>query len=214
LTKTRAKGKARDKSWFIETSVLIKSLMGDSLTKKEIRKKVSGLDKWSSHYVLMEYKRSIIKTLIEIFYVAKEEENPSDVLSVYSEKFGRKTKTALSFISALLRESDLENDKDKFLLKIETYIELAVNHFDSFIDYYIDNITKCPLGKADIEHGYSKFLIDIECQTNCKVENLWSKSRGKSPAKAFNSCTCVCASSRFSHYSHQKLPHEFSLEWN
>lgn len=170
----------QDRDWFLETSVPRQLLLGHSLVKEEIREHLKGARSWSSFYVLMEYKRSVVKTLIDLYFVALEEDTPADAIKYFSEGFKpRDTKVVLSAIAEFVREDDIAKDKEKFLIKLETFIAGALEHFDVLIDGYVENKTQCPLGRASIKESYGRFLDEIDCKTRCSVERLWRDNRNK-----------------------------------
>lgn len=163
---------------FLETSVFIKQLFGQKIHKATIKKERERAKAFSSHYVLMEYKRRVIKTLIDIYSVAKEEDSPGEVLKYFGDSYSpRVPKFFLSALGELIKEEDISNNKKKFILKLENFIEATYYAFETLIQGFIENTTKCPLAKASIENGYIQFLQEIECQTQCNVEGLWKKNR-------------------------------------
>ena len=173
------KNKPINKDLFLETSIPRKLLFGHSLVKEEIKKYLRGVRSWSSFYVLMEYKRSVVKTLIDLYFVTLEEDTPSDALNYFAEGFRqRETKIILSAIAEFLKEPDIANDKEKFLIKLETWIHSALVYFDTLIYEYVDNMTQCPLAKASINASFQNFLEEINCKTECTVERLWKSSKG------------------------------------
>lgn len=180
---------------FLETSVFIKQLFGQDIHKTIIKKERENAKALSSHYVLMEYKRRVVKTLIDIYSVAKEEDSPSEVLKYFGESYSpRVPKFFLSALGELIKEEDISKNKKKFILKIENFIEATYNVFETLIQGFIENNTKCPLAKASIENGYAQFLQEIECQTQCSVENIWRKN--KSNLKTLNALSSELPHSR------------------
>jgi len=165
---------------FLETSVPRQMLFGHSLIKKEIRKSLGHCtQRWSSFYVLMEYKRSVVKTLIDLYFVAKEEKTPSDALHYFQEGFRtRQNKIILSAIATLLEDSEIANDKSRFLVKLETLVLGSLQFFQDLIDQYIENKTGCSLGKTLIQQGipteeaYRRFLEEIDCVKSCSLEKF------------------------------------------
>lgn len=172
---------------FLETSVPRQMLFGHSLIKEEIREYFTRCSqKWSSFYVLMEYKRSVIKTLIDLYFVAKEEKTPSDALHYFQEGFRtRQNKIVLSAIATLLEDSEIANDKLRFLVKLETLIFGSFQYFHDLIDKYIENKTGCPLGKISIREGmareeaYRKFLEEIDCVRSCSLEKFLKNKKSQ-----------------------------------
>jgi hypothetical protein len=165
---------------FLETSVPRQILFGHSLIKEEIGKCLRNCtQKRSSFYVLMEYKRSVVKTLIDLYFVAKEEKTPSDALHYFQEGFRtRQNKIVLSAVATLLEDSGIANDKLRFLVKLETLIFGSFQYFHDLIDKYIENKTGCPLGKISIqdevprEEAYRKFLEEIDCIRFCSLDKF------------------------------------------
>lgn len=180
------KNKTGYPEYFLETSIAVKLLFGHSSVKETIRKEIKGANLHTSLYVLMEYKRLIVKTLIEFYYVVKEEDSPGEALSYYTETFSnRGPKVIISALGQLVAESDLTNDKEKFLLKLETLIESAIRHLGNLVSSkFVPNKTHCPLAKASIEDGFDHFLEEIECKAECSVDVLWKEN--KSNLKRFS----------------------------
>jgi len=128
---------------------------------------------------LMEFKRSVVKTLIDLYFVAKEEKTPSDALHYFQEGFRtRQNKIILSAIATFLEDSEIANDKLRFLVKLETLILGSFQYFQDLIDQYIENKTGCPLGKTSIleglpiEEAYRRFLEEIDCVRSCSLEKF------------------------------------------
>src|SRR4030042_4974343 len=176
-----------DGDYFLETSVPRQMLFGHTLIKEEIQKYLrSCTQKWSSFYVLMEYKRSVVKTLIDLYFVAKKEKTPSDALHYFQEGFKtRQNKIILSAIATLLEDSEIANDKVKFLVKLETLIFGSFQYFHDLIDKYIENKIACPLGKISIqegmarEEGYRKFLEEIDCIRMCSLDKFLKNKKSQ-----------------------------------
>ena len=94
----------------------------------------------SSFYVLMEYKRVIVKTLIELHAVIREEDSVADGLLYFKESMRpRETKIVLAAVAKLLEEADLQNDKNKVLRNLEMLIEASIEWFKQDVDKWIPN---------------------------------------------------------------------------
>jgi len=135
---------------------------------------------------LMEYKRSVVKTLIDLYFVAKEEKTPSDALHYFQEGFRtRQNKIVLSAIATLLEDSEIANDKLRFLIKLETLIFGSFQYFHDLIDKYIENKIACPLGKISIqegiarEEGYRRFLEEIDCIRMCSLDKFLKSKKSQ-----------------------------------
>jgi hypothetical protein len=167
------------KKLFVETSVPRKLLLGHPLSKKQITSHIGQAKCWSSQYVRMEFKRSVVQNLIHVYNVAQEEDTPADTLNVIAETFSdRLPKLLLGAISNLVNQSDISNNKQKFLYKLETLIHFAEQFLDDLVEDYVNSETGCPLAKASTKTSYEKFLEEIDCKTECRVEQLWSKNHG------------------------------------
>jgi hypothetical protein len=57
-------------------------------------------------------------------------------------------------------------------------IALAEQYLDDLVEDYVVSETGCPLAKASTKESYEKFLDEIGCKTECRVERLWRKNRG------------------------------------
>ena len=173
--------------YFLETSVPRQMQFGHKLIKEEIRKYLgTGTQKWSSFYVLMEYKRSVVKTLIDLYFVAKEEKTPSDALHYFQESFKvRQIKVILSAIATLLEDSEIANNKQKFLIKLETFIFGCFQFVYELIDKFIENKIGCPLGKISIQQGivmeeaYRQFVKETDCAKVCSLEKFLKNKKGE-----------------------------------
>ncbi len=173
--------------YFLETSVPRQMQFGHSLIKEEIRKHLrGGTQKWGSYYVLMEYKRSVVKTLIDLYFVAKEEKTPSDAVHYFQERFQvRQIKVILSAIATLLEDSEIANNKQKFLIKLETFIFGCFQSVYELIDKFIENRMGCPLGKTSIREGilteeaYKQFVEEIDCKKMCSLEKFLKDKKGQ-----------------------------------
>ena len=170
-------GKKRLPDYFLETSLQISRRLGHPLVKSAIRNKVEGKHCVSSFYVLMEYKRVLVKSLIE-FRVLLEEDDLAAALHHFSQSMRpREPKLLLSVLAQLLAEHDLANDKRRCIKEIEMLIEASLEYFDSDIDGYIENMQHCPLARASIQAGYERFLIEIDCVAKCKVDAFWKRKK-------------------------------------
>jgi len=73
--------------WFLETSVHINRFLGHPLLKQKIKAITGAQPCYSSFFVFYEFKRCVVKTLINLYYAVLEEESPADAFSYYKEKF-------------------------------------------------------------------------------------------------------------------------------
>jgi len=164
--------------WFLETSVIRNLLFGHSLFKREIERAICANPCDTSFFVFMEFKRGVIQTLIELYYVVAEEESPADAFHYFSQSFRiRETKTVLSAIGALLLQRDLENNKQKVLVTLERLIRESLIRFNGLIRKFINDKSKCPLAKASIENSYEEFQQQITCEAKCQISQFWKDNK-------------------------------------
>jgi len=122
----------------------------------------------------MEFKRRVVKTLIEFHAVLDDENSLGDALHHFSEGFAsRRDKIILRALGTLVNETDLASDKNKALKHFEMLIEAAIEGFEASVDGWINNRQRCPLASASINTGYTTFTEEIECRTKCTVEQFW-----------------------------------------
>jgi hypothetical protein len=172
--------KRRKPRFFLETSIEIQRRFGHALVKRAIDDAIGDDACASSFYVLMEYKRAVVKTLITLWALVKEEPTVGDALKVCAAGFeSRAPKFVLMAIAELLNEGDLYNDKDKILRHLEMLIDSSLVAFDRDVAEMIQNRQKCPLARASTEKGYDRFLREIECETKCTVEAFWASQRNE-----------------------------------
>jgi hypothetical protein len=168
---------------FLETSVQVKRRIGASALKKAINNAIDGQRCVSSFYVLMEYKRVLVKSLIELWGLVNEEDSLAEALHVFAEDMQpRKPKLILDAVATLLAEGDLVNDKTRALREIEMLIEASLVSFDKEVERLIDDRQACPLARASttaasLADGYARFLREITCVTKCKVDVFWKANK-------------------------------------
>ena len=166
--------------FFLETSVEIQRRFGHSLVKREIEGTIGDHPCASSFYVLMEYKRVVIKTLITLWGLIKEEASVGDALKTCAASLSaRGPKFVLMAIAELVNEDDLKNDKEKILRQVEMLIDSSLVAFERDVAQFIENRQKCPLARASTEKGYDRFMREIECETKCSVETFWASKRNE-----------------------------------
>jgi len=167
--------------WFLETSVFINRFFGHSLYKKEIDKTVRSIPCHTSFFVFYEFKRSVIKTLIELYFLV-EEEGAADAIASYKENFKtRENGIVLGAISRLLVEEDISNNKLKALSNLEALILNSLRDFKSIVKEFVENKTKCPLARASIIKGsedFADFVEQIKCNVTCSIAQFWKDQKG------------------------------------
>ncbi len=183
--KKKIKSAASPKEIFLETSVIRKLFFGHHLHKNLINDTIKGTKYWSSFFVLLEYKRSVLLTLIELYFVSLEEDTPQDALAYLSETYSsRKPKIILNAIGEMLKDEELSNDKDKFLITLELLIASVAQRFEDLIGKnFITNRSGCPLAKLSLNDGitteekYSNFIKLIKCKADCAIDKFWKENK-------------------------------------
>jgi len=169
----------QSQTWFLETSVHINRLFGHPLLKWEIKATIATQPCYTSFFVFYEFKRRVVKTLINLYCVIQEEESPAYALSYFMQasRSIRETKIVLGAISALLSQDDLRNDKRSSLDAIEILISDSLQDFYDSIAGFVTDQAKCPLAKASIDKGYEEFAKQIRCEAKCSIAQFWKENR-------------------------------------
>jgi hypothetical protein len=170
---------------FLETSIHIKRLFGYELLKREIKNNIRALTCYTSFFVFYEFKRRVIKTLIDFYYVLQEEDTLADALKYYNQTSykPRGTKIIVDALAVLLSDDDLRNSKSKALANIEMLIVFSLQNFRDSIKGFVQNKvqSQCPLSKASITNGrddFEEFQRQIKCEAKCHIAQFWKKHRG------------------------------------
>ena len=162
--------------WFLETSVFINRFLGHSLLKHKIKAVIGTEPCYTSFFVFYEFKRCVIKTLIELYFQVLEEDQPSDAIAYYKENFSnRENKIVIGAISALISNEDLTNNKLKFLINLERLILDILEQMGNSIKEFVSNQAKCQLGKVAISSSedFEKFISQIKCRADCDIASFW-----------------------------------------
>lgn len=184
MSKRKKKPKKRNLNqlcWFLDTSVFINRLFGHSLYKREIDKTTQSIPCYTSFFVLYEFKRSVIRTLIELYFLI-DEEGPADAIATYKDNFRtRENGIVLGAVSRLLAEGDVSSNKLKALTNLEALILNSLQDFRSMLKEFVENKTKCPLARASITTGktdFADFIEQIKCEADCSIAQFWKNHKG------------------------------------
>ena len=179
--KKSKKVKSNQLRWFLDTSVFINSFLGNSLYKQEIDNTIHLIPCYTSFFVFYEFKRSVIRTLIELYFLV-DEEGPVDAIATYKDNFKtRENGIILGAISRLLAEGDISSNKQKALANLEALILNSLQDFRSMVNDFVDNKAKCPLAKASISTGnvdFADFTEAIKCNADCTIAQFWKNHKG------------------------------------
>lgn len=179
--KKSKKPKPTQLCWFLDTSVFINLLFGHTLYKREIKKTTHSIPCHTSFFVFYEFKRSVIRTLIELYFLV-DEEGPVDAIATYKDNFRtRENGIVLGALSQLLAEGDVSSDRFKALANLEALILNSLRDFQSMVKIFVENKTKCPLAKASITTGnadFADFVENIKCSADCTIAHFWKSQKG------------------------------------
>jgi len=168
----------QNQTWFLETSVHINRFFGHHSLKKKIEETIIKSKLYTSAFVFYEFKRRVVETLINLYYLVQEEETLADALSNYAQNYNiRGIKIVLEAVSFLLSRDDLKNNKQKSLASIKLLIIHSRQSFQESIAGFVENQIKCPLAEASIDESYEKFLEQIKCKANCTASLFWQEHR-------------------------------------
>lgn len=184
MSKRKKKSKKRSSGhpcWFLDTSVFINRFFGHPRLKQDIKQTIHTIPCYTSFFVSYEFKRSVIRTLIEWYYLVKEE-GPADALYTYKESFKpRENSIIVGAIASLLARGDVSSSKLKALSSLEALILSSLQDFQSMVKEFVENKTKCPLAKASITTGspdFADFMEQTKCKAVCTVSKFWKSQKG------------------------------------
>ena len=170
----------KQNKWFLETSVFINRFLGHSLLKHEIKATIGTESCYTSFFVFYEFRRCVIKTLIELYFQVLEEDQPCDAIAYYKENFSnRENKIVIGALSALISNEDPANNKLKFLINLKRLILDILEEMGNSISEFVNNQAKCPLGKAVISsiEDFEKFIDQTKCKADCNIASFWKAHR-------------------------------------
>lgn len=157
-------------AFFLETSIQITRICGYHKNKKEINSAIQDNPLYTSNYVLMEFKRSLLNSFITFYSILKEEEEVAEAFQRYSMTYRpREAKRWFNITGWLIKEgcSIDEYNREELLRKLETMIEWQLIHeFKKDITFVEDNIN-CDiyhLEPQDQANNYQDFAQAFSCR--------------------------------------------------
>jgi len=154
---------------FLETSAQI-SRMSSNPKGDKVRRLTLTHRLYSSYFVLYEFKTSLLRSLIEFYYIVKID-GPAKALAIWSDKFSiRDQKNIVLLQSFLLQVNDSISGSNTldYLSKIEAIIFQLINNFDIDLvgmigDFGSDEIVKAPILTSVDYDSFIKSYKDRPC---------------------------------------------------
>ncbi len=164
---------------FLETTIQIERIFGRK--KEEIVKFLSDKEPLSSNYVLMEFKRTMLKDCIALYSFLKEEKDLEGTLMRLSELrvYEHRTAVRISKILSKLSENNTL-EYEKVLIKLEDLIESELLE-EFFYRVKVIDETKCGLANEEV-HKNETYSLNLRCrrdEKNCEIEGFVARNRGK-----------------------------------
>lgn len=155
---------------FLETTIQIERIFGRK--KEEIVKFLSDKEALSSNYVLMEFKRTMLKDCISLYSFLKEEKGLEGTLMRLSELRVYEHRTAVRISKILSRLSDSNTlEYEKVLTKLEDLIESELLE-EFFYRVNLIDETKCGLANEEV-HKNETYSLNLSCkreEKKCEIE--------------------------------------------
>jgi len=177
---------------FLDTSAAYKLQVGHSAHKKYLSEAIPK-DWYVNNYVKMEYYRSSLMLWVALYFECAEPFHRTfgDVLTYFSEAFGRVPKTVLQAVSGMLQSEGFSlvrpEDKEYCRQKLQDLIfEMALQFRETFRDMGKDP-TKCARVPNHIRLPEAferdvvlrRALVDFkavkECRSRCKINHLFER---------------------------------------
>ena len=140
------------KIYFLDTSAVYDFLHGDSRQQAQVRELlVDGVTSYLSSFVRMEYLRSRVMTLIDLYFVLKDEETVPDGIRAYTQTVAyqnRRIAIVLDFVINWLLDFSDANDKIKTLRRLGDAIVRMVFDIDDIFEPLRADGLACELGRV------------------------------------------------------------------
>lgn len=162
---------------FLETPIQIGKIFGRR--SKDIFDFLRDKEALTSNYVLMEFKRTILKDCILLYSFLKEEKRLEDTFRRISElrDFEHRTASRISLILSKLSENNTL-EYEKVLNKVEDLIESELLEYFFYRVNVIDE-TKCGLANEDV-HKNETYSLNLRCrreEKKCEIEDFVGKNK-------------------------------------
>jgi hypothetical protein len=166
-----------DYKLFLETTIQIERIFGR--TSKDISEFLRDKEALTSNYVLMEFKRTILKDCIVLYSFLKEEKGLEDAFRRISElkDYEHRTASRISLILSKLSENNTL-EYEKVLNKLEDLIESELLEYFFYRVKLIDE-TKCGLANEEV-HRNETYSLNLRCRRDekkCEIEEFVERKR-------------------------------------
>jgi len=157
---------------FLETTIQIERIFGKN--REEIFKFLKDKELITSTYVLMEFKRTIIKDCIALYAYLKEEGSLKKTFDRLSRLRPNRSVQRILRILAILSE-DCKLEYEKMIERLEDLIESElIEYFFYNISQIIDK-TGCWLAKEDVKKIDSAYYLQSSCRRDdvkCRIKEF------------------------------------------
>ncbi len=177
--KKKAQKNERDK-FLLETSIQIdKFNLGDTASK--LNSLSSNSRFYTSHFVLYEFKTSIIRSLIQFYSLVKLYESPPEAIAAWSQRFSvrdLKYKIILESLMGRIFKSIDFSDKKLYLEQIESIIFFLLADFKNKIeasvgDFSRNEIVRFPI---DTSSDFKAFTDLYRAKQTITLDVFWSEN--------------------------------------
>jgi len=172
---------------FLDTSIFYSKIFPYTKQVNLINQTCTKYNSVTSYYVLMEFQRGVILTLIEFYFSVKDEGNFNDALIAFAQKYQvRPVKVMLMSLNKLISQKNIKQELNRTLFTIKNFIIDVLAEFDnSFRQYVPDNI-QCKYSKIQIDkpslnitdEALQKFYIEYKhFEPVCNFVNFWNTNK-------------------------------------
>ncbi len=191
---------------FFDTSIVHKIQLGASQIQGHLRASIPP--KWYvNNYVRMEFYRRSLAVWIHLYFESAEPKYKTfgDAWKVYSEGFGRESKTAVAVLTSMEVDGySFSKNEDKNLCrqKLQDYIySMALQFALTFTDTGIDPthcarlryVLKLPDDPEERDNQLLTFAAifrnEVECRSRCSISNLFTSTAHRSKMDAVSAAT-------------------------
>ncbi|MBC8521566.1 MAG: hypothetical protein H8D26_06215 [Methanomicrobia archaeon] len=161
---------------FLETTIQIERIFGRK--SEDIFEFLRDKEVLTSNYVLMEFKKTIIKDCTALYTYLKEEKSLSNTFKRLARLRSHEHRIA-SRIFLILSELTKDTKEDeKILEKLEDLIESELLEYFFYMVNVIDE-TKCGLANEEV-HKNETYSLNLRCrrnEKNCEIEEFVARNK-------------------------------------
>jgi hypothetical protein len=168
-----------DYKLFLETTIQIERIFGRK--SEDIFEFLRDKEALTSNYVLMEFKRTILKDCIVLYSFLKEEKGLEDTFKRISElrDYEHRTASRINLILSKLSENNTL-EYEKVLNKLEDLVESELLEYFFYRVGVIDE-TKCGLANEGV-HKNEIYSLNLRCRRDekkCEIEEFVARNKDK-----------------------------------